>query len=384
MLKGENIICFAKDWSEDPTSNNHVMRLLARNNKVLWINSLAMRTPSLASGKDLGKIVNKLKSFMGGVTQVEPTLWVYTPIVLPFPYSRSAVWINQFILKLTLRLLRLKLRMGRFQLWTFLPTSSVYVGKLGEDLSVYYCTDEFSKFSYLDSARIAEMEQEMLEKVDLVFATAHSLLESKKRHNANAFLASHGVDYEHFRRALDEDVELPADVAEIKQPILGFFGLIHNWIDIELLAWLAEQRPEWCVVIIGQANISVSRLERLPNVRLLGRKPYEELPGYCKAFSVGLIPFVINDLTAHVNPIKLREYLSAGLPVVSTPLPEVRFYDHLCSVVDSREAFLSACDAAIREDTPEARIRRSKAMSGETWEQKVEEIGKHIMDVRGT
>lgn len=382
MLSGESIICFAKDWSEDPTSNNHVMRLLARDNKVLWINSLAMRTPNLASGKDLGKIARKLKSFFKGVKQVEPTLWVYTPIVLPFPYSRTATWVNQLILKFTLRWLRKKLGMNRFQLWTFLPTSSVYVGKLGEEMSVYYCTDEFSKFSYLSARHIPEMEREMLKKVDLVFATAHSLLESKKRHNSRAFLASHGVDYQHFKRALDEDTAVPADVADIDKPILGFFGLIHDWIDIELLAWLAEQRPEWCVVVIGQANIDVSSMERVPNVRLLGRKSYDELPGYCKAFSVGLIPFVTNELTEHVNPIKLREYLSAGLPVVSTPLPEVQFYSHLCSVAGTREDFLAACDAAIAEDSAEATARRSSAMADETWERKVEELGKHIVETR--
>ncbi len=382
MLSGENIICFAKDWSEDPTSNNHVMHLLARNNKVLWINSLAMRTPSFSSGKDLSKIARKLKSFFKGVKQVDQNLWVYTPIVLPFPYSKIATWVNQAILKVTIRLLRMKLGMDNFQLWTFLPTSSAYVGKLGEILSVYYCTDEFSKFSYLNEERIPQMEKEMLEKVDLVFATAHSLLERKRQYNLRTYLASHGVDYQHFSRALEADIAIPEDVADIKQPMLGFFGLIHDWIDLELLAYLAEQRPEWTVVVIGQANTDVSHLKRLPNVLLLGRKPYEELPGYCKAFSVGLIPFAINELTEHVNPIKLREYLSSGLPVVSTPLPEVIFYKDICSIAYTREEFLAACDAALANDSPEAKIQRSMVMAEETWEQKVEELGTHVLEVK--
>lgn len=382
MLSGENIICFAKDWSEDPTSNNHVMRLLARDNKVLWLNSLAMRTPKLSSGKDLNKIARKLKSFTKGIKQVDDNLYVYTPIVLPFPYSGVATRVNQEILKTTIRLLRLKLGMDRFQLWTFLPTSSVYVGNLGEYLSVYYCTDEFSKFSYLNEARIPQMEREMLQKVDVMFATAHSLLERKRVHNPEAHLASHGVDYAHFSKALDPETKIPDDVAHISQPMLGFFGLIHDWIDIELFAYIAEKHPDWDVVVIGQANTDVSMLERIPNVHLLGRKPYAELPGYCKAFSVGLIPFAINELTEHVNPIKLREYLSAGLPVVSTPLPEVKHYSDICSVTETKEQFLAACEVAVAEDSPEIRQRRCEAMARETWEQKVSELGDHIMEVK--
>ena len=150
MLNGENIVCFAKDWTEDPTSNNHVMRMLERDNKVLWLNSIATRAPALTSSRDLQKIGRKLKSFAQGPRVVENGLNVYTPIVLPFPHSNIAKTLNREILKSTVGLMRRKLGMRDFQLWSFIPTAVSYFGKLGESLSVYYCTDEWSHFSYVD------------------------------------------------------------------------------------------------------------------------------------------------------------------------------------------------------------------------------------------
>jgi glycosyltransferase involved in cell wall biosynthesis len=113
-------------------------------------------------------------------------------------------------------------------------------------------------------------------------------------------------------------------------------------------------------------------------VRLLGRRPYEQLPRYCKAFSVGVMPFVLNELTSNVNPIKMREYLSAGLPVVSTDLPEVRGYSDSVRVAHSPEDFIAACEEAIAADDPFMRRRRSEAMASESWESKVAELGRWV------
>jgi glycosyltransferase involved in cell wall biosynthesis len=381
MMQGQNIVCFAKDWSEDPTSNNHIMQMLARDNRVLWINSISTRTPKMTSGRDLKKIAAKLGQFARGVDQVGDTMWVFTPIVLPFPHSRTAQAANRTILRQSIRLLRRKLGMHEFQLWSFLPTASPYVGSLGESLAVYFCTDEFSEFSTVDTEKTAAMERDICERADIVFVTANTLLETRLRLNRESHLAKHGVDHAHFARALDGEVEVAPELAGIKPPILGFFGLLHDWVDLDLMAFIARERPQWSIVIIGQAAVDTSRLAALPNVHLLGRKPYADLPRFCKAFSVALIPFVVNELTRHVNPIKLREYMSAGIPVVSTPLPEVTHYED-CYLGDTPGAFLAAVERALAEDSPGARRTRSEAMSRETWERKVEELGARVMKVR--
>ena len=377
MLRGENIVCFAKDWTEDPTSNNHVMRELSKDNEVLWLNSIAQRTPSFASGRDLKKIVNKVKSFAKGYTTIGEHLHVYTPLVVPFPHSRAAIQANRLILRASIRALRKKLGMGGFQLWTFLPSSHAYAGHLGEELVVYYCTDEFSQFKYLDGARIAEQEQKLIKKADIVFCTSRTLVERKSAFNSNVHLASHGVDQAHFAKALDEQTPVPAEIANLKGPVLGFFGLIESWVDVELMAEVARRRPEWNLVVIGKALHDVSALEKLPNVKLLGRKPYGELPLYCKRFDVGLIPFKLTDLTVHVNPIKLREYFSAGLAVVSTDMPEVRGYKD-CYVANTADETIAKIEVILSTDNPDQRKRRSVAMLEETWTAKVRKLGEHV------
>lgn len=382
MLTGENIVCFAKDWSEDPTSNNHVMRLLARHNRVLWLNSISTRKPNLASGRDIKKILNKVASFGQGAKQVTENLWVHTPIVLPLPASPLAAMVNRQILRMTVGLLRRRLDMTRFQLWSFLPTAAPYVGTLGEDLSVYYCTDEFSQFKDLDGKTVRSMEEDILRKVNVVFATAHSLVERKKLHNPACYLASHGVDHAHFARAMSDDLQAHSEVAGLPRPILGFFGLLQHWIDQDLLLYLADRHPEWSIVLIGAATTDISRLHSRPNIHHIERRPYADLPSYCKAFSVGLIPFVVDELTVHVNPIKLREYLSAGLPVVSTALPEVKFYKDVCKVAQDKDEFVAACEAVIAEDSPAKREERSRLMERETWEKKVAELGEHVLRVK--
>ena len=379
----QDIVCFAKDWSEDPTSCNHVMRALSHDRRVLWLNSVCARRADFGSVRDLRKMGRKLIGFLKGPREVEPDLWVYTPLVLPFPYAVGVVVaLNRWILRATLRLLRWRLGMGEFQLWTFLPTTAPYVGAMGESLAVYYCTDEWSGFSHLDGEPVAAMERELCARADVVFVTSRPLLEAKRRYNPDTYLASHGVDHAHFATALDENTAAPADLAGVARPIVGFFGLIENWIDLGLMAHVAAERPAWSIVLIGRAAVDVSSLRRFSNVHLLGPRRYQELPRYARAFGVAVCPFTSTELTRNINPVKLREYLSAGLPVVATGIPEAAAYPDACQLVSGPEQFLAACDAALRDDSPEQRKRRSAAMRYETWERKAEATGAMALRVK--
>jgi glycosyltransferase involved in cell wall biosynthesis len=378
MLNGTNIVCLAKDWAEDPTSNTHVMRVLARQNNVLWLNSIATRAPSLTSGRDLARCGRKLATLLSGPTKVEERLWVKTPLVLPFPHSRAATLLNRQLLRQSIGQPRRQPGLADFQLWSFIPTAANYAGRLGESLLVYYCTDEWSRFSQLDGPKIAALERRLCERADLVFTTSRALLARKRAWNPETHLASHGVDQVHFARALAADTTVPPALAGVRGPILGFFGLLEDWIDLDLFAFLAAQRPDWTIAVIGKARVDVSRLRRYPNVKLLGHQPYAELPSFCKAFSVGLLPFVVNDLTRYVNPIKLREYLAAGLPVVSSAIPEASAYPRSCAATRSPAEFLAACEAALRNDSPAARAARSAAMRSETWERQVELVSVQV------
>jgi glycosyltransferase involved in cell wall biosynthesis len=381
-LTGENIICFAKDWNEHPTSNNHVMAELAKHNRVLWLNSISTRTPNLASGRDLQKIVRKLAGFLRGPERMAPNLWVYTPLVLPFPHSRIARRLNGAILKATLRCLRHKLKMRTFQLWTFLPNTGDYIGRSGESVAVYYCVDDWAGFSYVEGQKIREAEERLCERADIVFVTASPLVAKKSRFNPETHLATHGVDHALFAAALEETLPVPPDIAALPQPVLGFYGTIQDWVDLDLLVYLAERHPEWTLALVGDIMVDVTRLKAFPNVHFLGRKPHAELPNCCKGFAVGIIPYVVNERMLYVNPLKLREYLSAGLPVVSVAIPEVGCYKAYCHVAPSYAEFEQGIETALRADSPEQRRQRSEAMRAETWERKVAAISAHIERVK--
>lgn len=377
----ENIICFAKDWNEDPTSNHHVMIELARNHRVLWLNSVATRTPNLASGRDLKKIVRKVGAFARGPERIHDNLWVYTPLVLPLPHSAAARALNKQILRATVRALRLRLGMHDFQLWTFLPNVADYAGTLGESLLVYYCVDEWSMFSYIDTARTLEAERRLCARADVVFGTCQALVDSKRLLNPETHLAAHGVDHALFATALDPATTVPADLAALPRPVIGFYGTIQDWVDLRLVAHLAARHPEWSIALVGGVHVDLAPIERLPNVHLLGRKPHADLPRYCKGFDVGLIPYVIDERMKYVNPIKLREYLSAGLPVVSTAVPEVMRYAAQCTVAADHDAFERGVADALAGDTPARRRARSEAMRGETWAARVAAVGEQVAQV---
>jgi glycosyltransferase involved in cell wall biosynthesis len=388
-LAGETIVCFAKDYAEDPTSNNHVMRALARDNRVLWLESIATRAPRLGRAGDLGKLGRKARAFLRGAREVEAGLHVTTPLVLPLPHSRLAARVNRRLLAWELGLARRHLGLARPQLWTFLPTAVRYLGALDESLVVYYCTDEWSALPGVDGARIARLEAELCARADVVFATARGLAERKRRLNPATYFAPHGVDHAHFRRALDPACPIAPELAGLPRPVLGFFGLLEEWVDLELLARAARLRPAWSFVLVGKEAVDTARLARLPNVHRLGRRSYASLPALCRGFDAALIPFVEDELTRHVNPIKLREYLSAGLPVVSTPLPEVvaAAAPGDCIVAgraeggdaDGRaEAFVAACEAALAGDSAARRRERSARMSDQTWEARVRALAAPI------
>lgn len=372
------IIAFSKDWHEDPTSNHHVLRELAKTRRVLWLNSIATRRPSLSSARDRGKILRKLGEVAHGAVNVENDLWVATPIVLPLPGSTIATAINQRIVRWTIGALRAQLGIDRFHLWTFLPNTGDFVGTLGEDLAVYYCVDEWSTFSNLDAEATKRAEQRLLEKVDITFATSRALVAAKRTICPHTYHAPHGVDHALFAQALEEATPIPEDLAALPGPRIGFYGTLRDFIDFDLIAEVARLRPQWSIALIGQHLCDTSAIDDLPNVHCLGQKPHSQLPAYCKGFDVGLIPYRLEERVRFVNPLKLREYLSAGVPVVSTPIDEVKPLAHLCRVAGTAEETVAAIEAALGEGDLASRRERSQSMAKETWVGRVRQITRAI------
>jgi glycosyltransferase involved in cell wall biosynthesis len=369
------MICFSHDWSGDPLSKTHLMRLLARNNRVLWVNSIGYRAPSV-SRRDITRAFKKLSAALRPMSEPEPNLFVLNPLVIP-AYGLSAVRaLNTHLLRFQVKRAMRKLGFRRPINWVFNPAASVVAGTLGEETLVYYCVDEYTAFSGVPTAALVEMEERLLRRADMVFVSAERLYQSKARVNPNTALVRHGVDFDHFRKALAPETQVPEEIARLPGPVIGYFGLIaEDWVDVGLLAHVARRFPDASLVLIGKATMDLSALAGLPNVHILGRKPYSTLPAYCKGFDVALIPFPVSEVTLNANPLKAREYLAAGLPVVSTPIPEVEVLGQ-CRIGAGPEEFARQVEAALAAPGPSA--KRSETMREHSWQARLAEIEGHL------
>ena len=374
MIEGRTILCFASGYDAPPTSKHHVMHILAERNTVLWVNYHASRAPT-ASSSDALHMARKLAEVFSGLRRPRRNLFVLTPLVVPLPASPWARRLNRALLIGQIRRALDRLRNGPLQIWSFTPDVAYALGHFGEEKVVYYCVDDHASFTGYDRQQVLRDEEALCRRADLVVTTSMALQRSKAPWNPNTILVPHGVDYEHFSRAVREDLPCPPDIAAIPHPRLGFFGLIRDWVDLDLLADVARRRPDWHIVMIGDAdsNVDLAQYRAIRNMHFLGRKSYADLPAYCKHFDVGLIPFKINELTEAVNPIKLREYLAAGLPVVSTPLPEVASHEEMICIAGGPAKWCHAV-VMLLSGPGTTRTERAARISGETWPDKVNAI----------
>lgn len=342
------IIALANDWNGEYTSHHHVLRELAKTRRVVWLNLAA---PGV---KGLGR---KLVEMVRGPVRVEHDLWVATPIALPTPERPMTRVLDRWLVEGFVRAVRSRLGIDRFQLWSFLPNVSVYLG-MGEELSVYYCGDNCE-------------DTELLSQVDAVFAANHDLAVAKRERNPSTFVAPHGVDHALFATALDPDVKPLAELVDLPHPRIGFAGDLRE-VDVALIAELARLRPAWSIALIGQPQHGLD----LPNVHLLGAREHDELPAFYAGIDVGMLPY-----RGHVNPLQLRECLAAGRAVVSTPMPETERYPGLCQIASDAQGFVVAIEQILATDSRAARLARSAAMSDETWTSRIECMTRRLDEV---
>ncbi|MCB1023515.1 MAG: glycosyltransferase, partial [Acidobacteria bacterium] len=380
-LFNRDILCFSHDWTGDPLSKTHLMRELSKDNRILWINAIANRMPT-ASSKDVKRIFSKLKKFTEPVTEVEPNIFVLNPLAVPTYGSSFIRSFNKNALRRQVKKAMRKLGFESPVNMVFNPAAGLLAGSLGEAELIYYCVDDYTEFTGV-AAGLKEIEEDLFRRSDLVIVSAEKLFDDKKQFNEKTFIIRHGTDWKHFRKSLHEDTLIPVDIGDLPKPVIGFHGLLADWVDFELIRKAAEKYPNGSIVLIGKISVDAQRkvkiLDNIKNVHFLGRKPYEMLPNYCKAFDVSINPFEINELTLAANPLKVREYLAAGLNVVSTDIPEVRILKH-CLIGKTHEEFLEKIEEAIRDNTPRDVI--SDSIRDESWRAKIDELRKIISEQR--
>ena len=237
---------------------------------------------------------------------------------------------------------------GPLVAWYYTPMMLAF-SSLETDAVIYDCMDELSKFRFAPE-KLLDLEADLIERADLVFTGGSSLYEAKKDRHPSVHCFPSSVDRAHFAKARNTLAE-PADQAELKRPRLGFYGVIDERFDIDLLRQAAELRPDWSFVMVGPVvKIAEDELPRAANIHYIGSKTYEELPAYLGGWDVALMPFAMNESTQFISPTKTPEYLAGGKPVVSTPVRDVvRHYGHLqgVQIAWDAEGFVRACDKAL-------------------------------------
>jgi glycosyltransferase involved in cell wall biosynthesis len=370
MLLDRDIIIFADDWGRHPSTPQHLASVLLDGNRVLWVNSFGFRAPRLAV-YDLKRVVDKISQvFSRPANHAAGSFTVLNPVIPPFYDTPAVRSVNDRLLLSQVRRATSKLGMRNPVLLFAHPLVAGILGQLGESSSHYLCLDDYPSLpgSYKCAA---DLEKAVLERVDAVFSVSESLRLSRKPKSGEGHFLPQGIDISHF---LHEDGAVAPELAQLGHPIVGFHGLISEWVDVELIAAAANAYPAMTFVVIGHATVDVSVLDTIPNVHRLEHVPYATLSRYLAAFDAGLIPFKVNALTIASNPLKTVEYLAMGIPVVSTDLPEVRRFAPWATVATNRNEFVGAIATAVHANSPDQRRSRRRKAELFSWSSVAEAI----------
>jgi len=373
QLSRDVVLFSTADWDHPFwTNKQHVAsQLAAEGFRVLYVESLGLRRPTAAS-RDLGRIGRRIRRALQGLRQVQENLWVGSPLALPWHGNRSARMLNERLLRRWLKRQCLRLDFQKPIVWTYNPLVGPLLDALDRSLLVYHCVDDLSAAPHMPSEAIHDAERELARAADVNFATSR-LLEARLSaiNSATTHYLANVADYDHFSQARSPG-PVPEDLASIPRPRLGFVGAISAYkVDFDLIATVARARPDWHWVLIGQVgegqpDTSIESVH-LPNVHLLGPRPYGRLPDYLRGFDVATIPARANPYTAAMFPMKFFEYLAAGVPVVASSVPALQEFSRACELANSPESFISAVARVLDGQRPNAEYCDELARQF-TWE----------------
>jgi glycosyltransferase involved in cell wall biosynthesis len=393
MLTGRDIIYISSiEWNFLWQQNQEIAVRLARaGNRVLYIENTGVRAPGLG---DAGRVVARLKSWIGklrsrGVREVAPNLYVCSPLVLPPFGSGFLRFANQRLLLPLIPRVARRLQMKDVVLWTYLPTDTVLelIKLLRGPLSatVYYCLADFPELTP-DSDLIVRSEQELVKQSDVVFANCTQISKRLSAWKDRVEVFPPGVNLDAFPLSDENAPGTSAPIEEwasLSRPVIGYIGGLHRHVDFNLIAEMAEARPNWSWVFVGPQQASAERLEGHSNIHLAGSRPHEELARHIRSFDVCIVPYLQSAYTETVVPVKINEYLAAGKPVVSTEIPTVlefnERHDVLITTRNETGDFLNGIEEALQLPTDLATKKRRREVAALCdWNVELEAMSKLI------
>jgi glycosyltransferase involved in cell wall biosynthesis len=370
-----NFLVFSDDWGEHPSSCQHLFQILTPAHPTIWVNTVGLRLPQFTFN-DTVKAVRKLSAMLGlrqphklnGNNGSSPHVCV--PLMTPFHRPQWLATWNQRSLRQHVAHELQKHQLQDFTLITTTPSVCDVVDKLQARKIIYYCVDDFSEWPGMEKELILHLEQKLLSHVQAVICSSQPLYEKfQQRHPTH--LLRHGVDVQLFSHLPPAEHEC---LREIPKPRVGYFGNFDKRNNQELITALAKAMPYVSFVFTGPIQDNISALKKLPNVYFTGAVPYEQLPAVVKGWEACLLPYHYNALTLNINPLKLKEYLACGKPVIATPLPDVCDLGDYLRAVEEKNivGWRAGIDDAISGQWVPDLTAIGQMLAGESWQRKAD------------
>jgi len=369
------IIVFGEDWGAHPSSTQHLIKRLIPECDVVWVNSLGLRRPKV-NLRDMKRAAMKMGAMM--TRDQKPTMPEDTmmPIIAPravsWPSNPLACKLNGHLLERQIDSVIRQRGMDMPILWASMPSAIDAIDRYPHNKVIYYCGDDFRALAGVDHKPVAKMELRLAERADLIIVASKELQNRFPAHKT--ILVEHGVDYDLFAKDAPRADDLP------DHPLIaGFYGSIHGWIDLGMISQAATACPNWQFVLIGDVHVDVSILSACENVTLLGARPHSELPRYAQHWQASMLPFKDCAQIRACNPLKLKEYLSAGQPVMTTEFPAMQSWRDNVRTIKTVDDMACALHS-IHKDGDTAR-KPLATMQSETWDAKAKAVRQHIVQL---
>ena len=363
-------LVFSDDWGEHPSSCQHIFKHIVKEHKVLWVNTIGMRNPKL-SITDFGKVFYKIRKMIFGTgSSIEqslhpPNLKVCQPLMLPYANFLLVRKLNKYLVVRSVQSKMAEFKMGKAIFVTTVPNACDFVGKFGAKKNVYYCVDDFTEWPGMEHDLVRLMEMKLIEKTDCFIATSQKLYEKLLPYGKPIKLLSHGVDVELFRNMEIEEHSL---LKNIPKPRVGYYGLFDERSDQRLLADLAARLPDVSIVITGRVETDVSLLIEAPNIYFTGAVPYHDLPSIVAGWEACILPYKRNKLTESISPLKLKEYIATGKPIIASPIQELSQYAEYLDLCESTQAWVRIIKRILTSQLFSNKNERKESIEQESWE----------------
>ncbi|PSW19155.1 glycosyltransferase family 1 protein [Photobacterium sanctipauli] len=362
-------LVFGEDWGRHPSSSQHILQVISQDYDVHWINSIGLRQPKIAL-RDLKRIWEKIRARATPPRQVTPAnttppATIIKPLVWPMAQHAILKALNNYLLQK-----QLTEKKYRRVVWAALPSAIDYLDICNSDLVIYYCGDDFSALAGVDHQYAEMAEQRLAERADIILACSPAL--QRKFPKNKTFLLPHGVHLSHFAKP----AIAPSDI-NLSRPSIGFYGSLNNWLDQALIVSLAHERPGIDFYFIGRQDTDISSLHKLDNIHILPVKPHHQLAGYLQHWTVAILPFIDNDQIRACNPLKLREYIAAGCPVISSDFPAAKPYRSVLTTATSKTQWLAAIDHYCQWSPSKRQNHSHQAQAmvlNESWENRSSQV----------